>query len=128
MSRFFLQHNNLSNGALAEIAASLSDYTSLKSFNISDNSLIGRGECVSLGTIIKWPAALHLEEIFLAENNFNDEDMSTLVAALTNAANLRQLSLSRNQSITATDQTCTVVSAISIRSDSQINFTCSFIL
>ncbi len=101
LSRVYLDQNNLTSDALAEIAAALSGYSLLESFSVSDNSLIGSGGCVSLGSIIK-SAALHLKEVFFDGNDFNDEGLQTLAAALTNASNLRVLYLSKNRAITAT--------------------------
>ncbi len=45
----------------------------LEIFSISENTLIGigRGGCMSLGSIIR-PAALHLKGLFLQENEFDD--------------------------------------------------------
>ena len=101
LTRFRLCGNNIEDEAFGEIATALSDYSYLKSLEVSANLLIERGGCESLGAIIR-SAALHLEYIAFVENAFDDEDLQTLAAALTNASSLRLLKLSRNQSITAT--------------------------
>eukprot|EP00984_Skeletonema_dohrnii_P001637 scaffold526_cov71-Skeletonema_dohrnii-CCMP3373.AAC.1 len=100
LTRFVLSRNNLSSEALAEITAALTGYSSLESFDVSGNVLIGRDGCESLGAIIR-VAAMHLEQVFHSDDNLDDEDLQTLVAALTNATTLRLLHLSRNRSITA---------------------------
>mmetsp|Transcript_17798 Transcript_17798/g.30072 ORF Transcript_17798/g.30072 Transcript_17798/m.30072 type:complete len:687 (+) Transcript_17798:105-2165(+) len=100
LTRFVLSRNNLSSEALAEITAALTGYPYLKSFSVSGNVLIGRDGCVSLGAIIR-VAALHLEQVFHDDDDLDDEGLQTLVAALTNAATLQLLALSRNLSITA---------------------------
>mmetsp|Transcript_32266 Transcript_32266/g.65625 ORF Transcript_32266/g.65625 Transcript_32266/m.65625 type:complete len:692 (+) Transcript_32266:195-2270(+) len=100
LTRFVLSRNNLSSEALAEITAALTGYSSLESFSVSGNVLIGRDGCVSLGAIIR-VAALHLEQVFHDDDDLDDEGLQTLVAALTNATTLQLLALSRNLSITA---------------------------
>ena len=101
LTKFCLRGNNIEDEALGEITAALSDYSYLKSLDVSENMLIQSGGCNSLGAIIR-SAALHLERLFLFENNFGDEDLQTLVAALTNTSSLRLLDVSCNPSITAT--------------------------
>jgi len=100
LTRFVLSRNNLSSEALAEITAALTGYSSLESFSVSGNVLIGRDGCVSLGAIIR-VAALHLEQVFHDDDDLDDEGLQTLVAALTNATTLQLLALSSNRSITA---------------------------
>ncbi len=101
LTKFCLRGNNIEDDAFGEIAAVLSDYPHLESFDVSTNLLIGREGCESLGAVIR-SASSHLKRLYLFENNFEDEDLQILVAALTNASSLRRLNLSSNRSITAT--------------------------
>jgi hypothetical protein len=101
LTGFCINGNNIEDEALGEITTALRSYPYLKELCVATNSLIGRGGCESLGTIIR-SAALHVKDILFVENDFDDGDLQTLVAALTNTSSLRQLDLSRNRSITAT--------------------------
>ena len=101
LTGFCINGNNIEDEALGEITTALRSYPYLKELCVATNSLIGRGGCESLGTIIR-SAALHVKDILFVENDFDDGDLQTLVAALTSVSSLRQLDLSRNRSITAT--------------------------
>ncbi|KAK1737925.1 leucine-rich repeat protein, partial [Skeletonema marinoi] len=92
--------NNLRNEALEEISAALTGYPYLETFNVSENVLVGANGCESLGAIIR-SSALRLEQVSLCGNDFDDNGLQTLTAALTNAATLQRLSLSSNRSMTA---------------------------
>mmetsp|Transcript_32267 Transcript_32267/g.65629 ORF Transcript_32267/g.65629 Transcript_32267/m.65629 type:complete len:698 (+) Transcript_32267:77-2170(+) len=100
LTAFCFSRNNLSNDALEEISAALTGYPYLESFCVLENNLIGRDGCESLGTIFR-SSALYLKEVLLCGNDFDDEDLQTLVAALTNATTLQSLWLSSNRSIAA---------------------------
>jgi len=100
LTKFCFSGNNLSNDALEEISAALTGYPYLEEFGVLENNLIGRDGCESLGTIFR-SSALYLKEVLLCGNDFDDEDLQTLVAALTNATTLQLLALSSNRSITA---------------------------
>jgi len=100
LTKFCFSRNNLSNDALEEISAALTGYPYLEEFCVLENNLIGRDGCESLGTIFR-SSALYLKEVLLCGNDFDDEDLQTLVAALTNATTLQSLWLSSNLSIAA---------------------------
>mmetsp|Transcript_20290 Transcript_20290/g.30908 ORF Transcript_20290/g.30908 Transcript_20290/m.30908 type:complete len:488 (-) Transcript_20290:107-1570(-) len=100
LTKFCFSGNNLSNDALEEISAALTGYPYLETFNVSENVLVGANGCESLGAIIR-SSALRLEQVSLCGNDFDDNGLQTLTAALTNAATLQRLSLSSNRSITA---------------------------
>eukprot|EP00984_Skeletonema_dohrnii_P013003 scaffold5350_cov98-Skeletonema_dohrnii-CCMP3373.AAC.1 len=93
LTKFCLSGNNLSNEALEEISAALTGYSYLEEFGVSENNLIGRDGCESLGTIFR-SSALYLKEVVLCGNDFDDENLQTLATALTNATTLRQFDLS----------------------------------
>mmetsp|Transcript_18251 Transcript_18251/g.28010 ORF Transcript_18251/g.28010 Transcript_18251/m.28010 type:complete len:694 (+) Transcript_18251:49-2130(+) len=100
LTKFCFSGNNLSNDALEEISAALTGYPYLETFNVSENVLVGANGCESLGAIIR-SSALRLEQVSLCGNDFDDNGLQTLTAALTNAATLQRLSLSSNRLITA---------------------------
>ncbi len=100
LTNFRIYGNNIEDEALEEITAALSDYSSLQELCVGTNSLIGREGCESLGATIR-SSASHLKRLYLFDNEFDDEDLQTLVAALTDASSLRVLSLSRTLPITA---------------------------
>jgi hypothetical protein len=99
LTAFCLDEINIEGEALGEITAALSDYSSLQELCVSD-TLIGREGCESLGAISR-SAASNLQYISFVENDLDDEDLQTLVAALAYASSLRLLDVSCNQSITA---------------------------
>ena len=100
LATIYLWCNNLRNEALEEISAALTGYPYLETFNVSENVLLGANGCESLGAIIR-SSALRLEQVSLCGNDFDDNGLQTLTAALTNAATLQRLSLSSNRLITA---------------------------
>ncbi len=96
-----MDHCEISDEGLAEIATALRLHPQLTSLELSDNN-IGRDGCIALtNTLSRWPASNKLETLSLDNNAIDDDGLQTSVSGMMNCRNLKVLWLSYNPLITA---------------------------